>query len=89
MDEQSPLRLQQRRYWRKTMALTVLLLLAWFVVTFVTSYYSAALNAYTFMELPLGYFIAAQGSLLVYLVLIGVYALLMNRLDRQFGVDEQ
>lgn len=31
----------------------------------------------------------AQGAVIVYLVLIGVYAHLMNRLDRQFGVDEQ
>jgi putative solute:sodium symporter small subunit len=41
------------------------------------------------MGLPLGYLMGAQGSLLLYLVLIGVYAHLMNRLDRRFGVDEQ
>jgi putative solute:sodium symporter small subunit len=80
---------QQRRYWRKTMAVTLGLLLIWFVVTFVTSYFSQWLNQWSFLGLPLGYFISAQGVLLIYLVLIGAYALWMNRLDRQFGVEEQ
>ena len=39
--------------------------------------------------LPVGYFIGAQGALLVYLLLIGFYAHWMNGLDRRFGVDEQ
>lgn len=89
MPEKELLRLQQKRYWRKTMAATVLLLFAWFFVTFVTSFFSEWLNQWSFLGLPLGYYIAAQGVLLVYLLLIAVYALWMNRLDRRFGVDEQ
>lgn len=89
MSDLTPLRLQQKRYWQKTLLLTGLLLVVWFLVTFVATFFSAALNQLTFLGLPLGYFMAAQGSLIVYIVLIGLYALLMNRLDRQFGVDEQ
>ncbi|MBU3657334.1 MAG: DUF4212 domain-containing protein [Rhodocyclaceae bacterium] len=80
---------QQRAYWRKTMAVTLSLLLIWFLVTFVASYFSQWLNQWTFLGLPLGYFIGAQGVLFIYPMLIGVYALWMNRLDRQFGVEEQ
>lgn len=89
MSDLTPLRLQQKRYWQKTLWLTGLLLVVWFLVTFVATFFSATLNQLTFFGLPLGYFMAAQGSLIVYIVLIGLYAFLMNRLDRQFGVDEQ
>lgn len=89
MPDSSSLRLQQKRYWQKTLWLTGALLAVWFLVTFVATFFSAALNKLTFLGLPLGYFIAAQGSLIIYIVLIGLYAFLMNRLDRQFGVDEQ
>lgn len=80
---------QQRRYWLKTMSATVLLLGIWFMVTFVASFVARWLDHWTLLGLPLGYVIGAQGALLVYLLLIGIYARWMNYLDRQFGVDEQ
>jgi putative solute:sodium symporter small subunit len=89
MPDLSPLRLQQKRYWQKTLWLTGTLLVIWFLVTFAAPFFSVFLNEWIFLGLPLGYFIAAQGSLIIYIVLIGLYAYLMNRLDRQFGVDEQ
>lgn len=89
MSDANELRLQQKRYWQKTLWLTGSLVGVWLLVTFVAPFFSVALNQFTFLELPLGYFIAAQGSLIVYIVLIALYAYLMNRLDRQFGVDEQ
>lgn len=89
MSDVTPLRVQQKRYWQKTLWLTGSLLAVWFLVTFVVPCFSETLNQFTLLSLPLGYFIAAQGSLIVYIVLIGLYAYLMNRLDRQFGVDEQ
>lgn len=89
MPDTTPLRLQQKRYWRRTLGLTGALLAMWLLVTFVAPFFSSALNEYSILGLPLGYMIAAQGSLLVYIVLIGLYAFLMNRLDREFGVDEQ
>ena len=85
----TPLRQEQRRYWLQTMSLTVGLLALWFLVTFVATFSAQWLNRWSVFGLPLGYFIGAQGALLVYLLLIGCYAHWMNRLDRQFGVDEQ
>jgi putative solute:sodium symporter small subunit len=89
MNDLSPLRRQQKRYWKQTLWLTGALLAIWVLVTFAAPYFSQQLNQWSFLGLPLGYFIAAQGSLIVYIVLIGLYAFLMNRLDRRFGVDEQ
>lgn len=88
-DEESPVRQLQRRFWLKTMSATVLLLGIWFLVTFVASFAAQSLDRWTMLGLPLGYVIGAQGALIVYLFLIGIYAHWMNRLDREFGVDEQ
>lgn len=75
-------------YWRKNVLVTAILLLLWFVVTFVTSFYASELNAVTILGFPLGFYMGAQGSLLVYLAIVGFYAYYMNRLDRQYGVGE-
>jgi cation/acetate symporter len=88
-DGASPVRQLQRRFWLKTMSATLLLLGIWFLVTFVASYAARSLDTWTLLGLPLGYMIGAQGALVVYLFLIGIYAHWMNRLDREFGVDEQ
>ena len=69
--------------------MTVMLLAIWFLVTFVATFVSEWLNGWSLFGLPVGYFIGAQGALLVYLLLIGFYAHWMNGLDRRFGVDEQ
>ncbi len=88
-DAESPVRQLQRRFWLKTMSATLLLLGIWFLVTFVASFAARSLDHWTVLGLPLGYLIAAQGALIIYLLLIGIYAYWMNRLDREFGVDEQ
>ena len=84
-----PVRELQRRYWLSTMSLTVGLLTVWLVVTFIVSFASEWLNQWTVLSLPLGYFMSAQGAMLVYLLLIALYVYRMNRLDRRFGVEEQ
>ena len=42
----------------------------------------------TFLGFPLGFYMSAQGSLIIYVALIGIYALLMRKLDKEYGVDE-
>ena len=77
----------QRAYWRRNLTLTLTLLSVWFGVTFIGGYYARELNALSFMGFPLGFYLFAQGSLLIYLVIIVIYVFAMNRLDRQFRVD--
>ena len=76
----------QRTYWRLNLLLTFGLLALWFGVTFITGYYASELNAISFLGFPLGFYMFAQGSLVVYLVIIVVYVIVMNRLDRRYGV---
>ena len=47
------------------------------------------LNQYVILGFPLGYYMAAQGSLAIFVVEIAVYALLMNRLDLKYGIREE
>ena len=50
-------------------------------------FYAAELNTLSFLGFPLGFYLFAQGSLLIYLVIIVIYVFAMNRLDRQFRTD--
>lgn len=79
---------KHQEYWRKNLFITAVLLLIWFVVTFVEGWFARELNAATFLGFPLGFYMSAQGSLIVYVIIIGVYARYMNRLDVEYGVDE-
>ncbi|MGI9215698.1 MAG: DUF4212 domain-containing protein [Hydrogenophaga sp.] len=76
-----------QRYWHKTLRLTAVLLLVWFVVSFVVTYYARELD-FEFLGWPFSFWMAAQGSLLVYGLIIAYYAWAMNRLDREHGVQE-
>jgi putative solute:sodium symporter small subunit len=76
-----------QRYWRKNLRLTAVLLLVWFVVSFVVTYYARELD-FVFLGWPFSFWMAAQGSLLLYGIIIAYYAWAMDRLDRDHGVQE-
>ncbi len=81
---------QRARHWRYNVRLTLVLLAVWFVVTFVLGGVLAArLDAVVFLGFPLGYYVAAQGALVVFLVETVIYARLMNAKDREYGVREE
>jgi putative solute:sodium symporter small subunit len=79
---------KHKEYWRKNLVITGILLAIWFVVTFVEAWYARELSSFTFMGFPFAFYMSAQGSLAIYVILIGVYAWYMNRLDIEYGVDE-
>ena len=79
---------KHEEYWRKNLVITAILMVIWFVATFVEGWYARELNSVTFLGFPLGFYMSAQGSLIIYVVLIWVYARYMNRLDVEYNVDE-
>jgi putative solute:sodium symporter small subunit len=79
---------RHREYWRKNLVVTAILLVIWFVVTFVEGWYARELNSISFLGFPLGFYMSAQGSLIIYVLIIGFYAWYMNNLDKQYGVHE-
>jgi len=79
---------RHKQYWRKNLVITAILLAVWFVVTFVEAWFARELNTMTFFGFPLGFYMSAQGSLAIYVIIIGIYAWLMRRLDLEYNVDE-
>lgn len=78
---------QLRRYWRKALRLTAILLMVWFLVSFVATYFARDLN-FPFFGWPFSFWLGAQGAPLIYGLIIGFYAWAMHRLDRAHDVDE-
>jgi putative solute:sodium symporter small subunit len=83
-----PLKEKFAEYWRKNLLVTGALLFVWFVVTFVVPFYARELNTFVIFGFPLGFYMGAQGSLIVYVAIIWYYARYMNRLDEQYGGNE-
>jgi putative solute:sodium symporter small subunit len=78
---------KHREYWSRNLRLTAVLLVIWFVVTFVIGYFARDLSM-TIFGWPLAFYMGAQGSLIIYCVIIWYYAKTMNRLDEEYGVAE-
>lgn len=79
------LRTARLAHWRRTRRLTALLLLLWLATTFCTGYFARELASMSVAGWPLSFYLAAQGASLVYLAILGIYALAMNRIDRRFA----
>ena len=81
---------QKKAYWQYNLRLTVILLAIWFVVGYLLSgLWAAELNKVSFLGFPLGYYMAAQGSLAIFVIEIAVYARLMNKKDLEYGIYEE
>ncbi len=78
-------------YWRRNIRYVGILLAVWFTVSYGFGILLAEpLDAIRIpgTGYPLGFWFAQQGSIYVFVILIFVYVFLMNRLDREFGVQE-
>lgn len=76
------------RYWQKTRNLTIVILVLWAFFSLFIPLIVSPLNNLTFLGFPLGYYMAAQGSLAIFVVEIVIYAKLMNAKDLEFGIRE-
>jgi putative solute:sodium symporter small subunit len=79
---------QRDEYWRRTKNLMLTLLALWFVFSFVVHLFARQLNEITIIGFPLGFYMAAQGSLIVFVLLCFWNAKAQNRIDEEFGVAE-
>jgi putative solute:sodium symporter small subunit len=81
---------QREAYWKYNVRLTTILLVIWFVVTYLFGgIWAGTLNEVQILGFPLGYYIAAQGSLAIFVIEIAVYAKLMNAKDLEYGIREE
>lgn len=70
------------QYRRSHIRLSVALMVVWGLVSFVLPFYARELN-FMFLGWPFSFWMTAQGAILVYLAIVGIYAYRMNRLDDQ------
>ena len=76
-------------YWRATIRLILILLSIWALVSLVAGIILVRpLNEFSIGRLPAGFWMAQQGSILVFVVLIFVFANRMDKLDRLHGKDK-
>ena len=76
-------------YWKKNIRTLLILLLVWFVVSFGFGIILVEpLNQFKIGGYPLGFWFAQQGSIYSFVVLIFIYVIRMNALDREFKVNE-
>ena len=81
---------QRESYWKYNIKLTTTLLVIWFVVTYLLGgVFAGALNEIVILGFPLGYYMAAQGSLAIFVIEIALYAKLMNAKDLEYGIREE
>lgn len=75
-------------YWQRTSKLMWTILALWFVFSFVLPLLADQLNSIVIAGFPLGFYFAAQGSLIAFVVLCAYNARAQNKLDQEFGVAE-
>ena len=71
-------------YWRGTRRVTFTLLWVWAFVTFGLNWFAVELNEWIFLGFPLGFYMAEQGDLLIFLLIIWIYNRAMNRLEARY-----
>ena len=78
-------------HWRKTTNLMLIHLGVWFFFGFVIHFFVKPLNTIVIpiLGFPLGFYMAAQGSLIVFVVMLFLFAKQQDKIDREFGFAEE
>jgi len=78
-----------RSYWKANRRLIASLLVIWAVVSYGCSIlFVEQLNTIMIESLPLGFWFSQQGSIYVFVLLVLVYAVLMDRCDKKYGLGD-
>ncbi len=80
---------KMQEYWSKNIRYLTILLSIWFIVSYgMGIFFVDALNNIQFGGFKLGFWMAQQGAIYVFVALIFVYVSWMNKLDKEYDVDE-
>ncbi len=80
---------QQAAYWHRTKSLMLWILFAWFIFSFAIHLFAPQLNTIRIIGFPLGYYMAAQGSLIAFVLMCIWNAKSQDKIDREFGVQDE
>jgi len=79
----------KERHWEKTKGLMMLTLGIWFIFSIVIFMFGESLNNGSFLGYPLAYYMCAQGSIVIFVVLIFWFANRQEKIDEEFGFAER
>jgi putative solute:sodium symporter small subunit len=85
-----PNRTNDEAHWHKTTNLMLMHLGIWFFFGYIIHMFVVPLNKITIpvVDFPLGFYMAAQGSLIAFVVMLFMFAKQQDKIDREFGVAE-
>ncbi len=79
---------RMEEHWRRTRILMVIHLVIWFIFAYLIHWFAPSLNEASFLSFPLGFYMAAQGSLAIFVIQIFVFVWQQNRFDVEYDVAE-
>ena len=79
---------KREEHWARTKRLMFITLGIWFVFAYLVHWFAGALNGISFLGFPLGFYMAAQGSLAIFVILIFLSNRAQDKIDRECGVAE-
>ena len=77
------------RYWSRTSTLMWSMFVLWLIFSFVIHAFVEQLNTIKFLGFPIGFYMAAQGSLIVFVLMLFYFAWKQDSIDREEGVAEE
>ena len=81
---------QASNYWKKSLSLVAKLLSVWFFVSFGCGIlFKEQLDEFSIGGAPFGFWMAQQGSIICFVILLILYAFFMNKLDKEHGYEEE
>ncbi len=80
---------EMRAYWGRTSSLMWTLLILWAFFGFVVHFFAPQLNGIRILGFPVGFYMAAQGSLIAFVVMCFWNASAQNKIDEEFGVSDE
>ncbi len=75
-------------HWAKTKSLTITVLAIWFIFAFVVHWFADSLTAFSFIGFPLGFYMAWEGSLAIFVILIFCLVRRQWAIVEEFGVSD-
>lgn len=75
-------------YWGRTSKLMITMMSLWIFFSFIVHMFVNQLNAIKIAGFPLGFYMASQGSLIIFVVMLFWFARAQDKIDRDCGVAE-
>lgn len=80
---------KREEHWSRTKKLMITHLIIWFIFAYVVHWFANSLNSISFMGFPLGFYMASQGSLAVFVIQLFTFVKQQDKIDRECGMAEE